>query len=225
MSKHIDPIGVRVLFGETDFLEESCNRYTGVGNVRSATICDCPNCSSVLFPAMNFLFPDKILGSIIEWSNSSLRVLFCPFCAFYIEPYWIRHREENIEIVGGYRDGGEILQKIQTPYRCREILLSSLALEDYPSDEKKLSDLLGRLREPGVYHQIGGSPIRGQHDHLECCDCAQKMKFAGILDYDDLNVPLYEEVHAPVALIIGDYASMNIFSCGECSVIGLKWTR
>ena len=215
--------GFRIVFAEDDYLEMDCARYTGIGNVTDAIECMCPNCGKDMFPAINLKFPDPMLSSIVEWKAPFLRILFCPSCALYMAPYWIKHVGEKVEIIGGYRDGGEILQNIETPYLCREISLKPLDAGDYPVDEEKLEKLLARSRDPGVYHQIGGLPIKGHHDRLNCCNCEKEMKFLGILDYDDLNVPLYENDHIPVALIIGDYDSLNIFSCEMCSVIGMRW--
>lgn len=217
--------GFRVEFDVVDFLGEDCKHFTGIGAVKSAAKCECPNCGNVMFPAMSLGFPDEKLKSIINWSYSRLHVLFCPFCALYMEPYWIRHNKSGVTVVGGFRDGGEILQKIELPYLCRKILLRPLDCEDYPFDGERLDNLLNRQREPGVYHQIGGVPIRGRGEILKCCDCSGEMRFVGVFDYDDLNVPLYENDHSPVALIIGDYDSMNIYSCDSCSVIGLKWSK
>lgn len=217
--------GFRVEISEVDFLGADCKHYTGVGNVTSAVRCECPNCGNIMFPAMNFGFPDENLESIIAWSYPVLHILFCPFCAFYMEPYWIRHTKAGVAVMGGCRDGGEVLQDIETPYLCREISLKPLVAEDYPIDPERIECLLSRKREPGVYHQIGGMPIKGCNENLKCCDCSREMKFAGILDYDDLNVPLYENNHSPVSLIIGDYDSLNIYLCEECSVVGLSWSR
>lgn len=53
------------------------------------------------------------------------------------------------------------------------------------------------------------------------------MRFAGIVDYDDLNAPLYEKYdngdQEPVALVIGDMDSLHYFTCPEGAVVGLKW--
>ena len=73
------------------------------------------------------------------------------------------------------------------------------------------------------HEQIGGKPIKGKDVELACVECGENMRFAGILDYDDLNVPLYEDEHRPVALIIGDSDCINFYTCLSCQVIGLKW--
>lgn len=219
--------GFRVLIANSDFIGDQSEGYTGIGNVEDAVECDCPNCTNTMYPAfnLNLNFPEVDLHSVIEWKESSLHILFCPFCALYMAPYWLRHKKDNIEIVGGYRDGGEIIQEIETPYACRQISLLPLADEDYPDDDSSLQNLLERRREPGVYHQLGGTPIKGQNEHLNCCDCGCEMKFIGVLDYDDLNVPLYEQGHSPVALIIGDYDALNLYSCIKCAVVGVKWVK
>lgn len=216
--------GYRIHIAEDDTGDLDCPHYSGVGDISDAVELPCPNCSTRLFPAISLSFSDPRLGEIIPWREAHLHVLFCPACAFYMRPYWIRHRA-GLEVVGGYRDGGEILQRIELPYKAREIALLPLRADDYASDADKEARLLERRHPPGVYHQIGGEPIRGQTDNVECCDCGKQMSFAGILDYDDLNIPLYEEGHSPVSLIIGDSDSMNIYSCVDCSVLGLKWAK
>lgn len=215
--------GFRLEIDKQDYFGSSCRHYSGMGNITSAANCRCPNCGNLLYPAIHLSFPDEKLSKVLDWNHPSLTILFCPFCALYMEPYWLRHKSSGVEVVGGYRDGGEILQNIETPYLCREIHIKPLEADDYPVDDAKRENLLSRHRPPGVYHQIGGMPIKGVNKHLNCCDCGGDMSFMGILDYDDLNVPLYEDNHSPVALIIGDYDSLNIYVCKECSVLGLKW--
>jgi hypothetical protein len=219
------PPGFRVHIDEANHFGVHATRYMGVGNLTDPVCCDCPNCCNPLFPALNFQFPDAVLSRVIDWNHPWLHIVFCPFCALYMAPYWIRHIDQAVEIVGGFRDGGDILTNIELPYACREISLAPLVDEDYPIDEAKLHELRARRHGDGVYHQIGGVPIKGQGDSMSCCDCGEPMRFAGILDSDDLHAPLYEENHSPVALIIGDADSLNIFSCVTCSVVGVRWAR
>lgn len=99
-----------------------------------------------------------------------------------------------------------------------------LIAEDYPTTEELAVELSLRKRHDGVYHQLGGVPFRGGYDELPCCKCKCPMNFAGCVDYDDLNVPLYEgEQREPIALIIGDRDCLNIFTCKDCACIGVKW--
>jgi hypothetical protein len=50
------------------------------------------------------------------------------------------------------------------------------------------------------------------------------MSFFGIVDYDDLNVPLSENGGTPVALIIGDRDYMTLLSCPECAIMRVDWS-
>ncbi|MFZ6758762.1 hypothetical protein ACO0K9_16275 [Undibacterium sp. Ji50W] len=201
----------------------ACLHYSGAGNIKGAPDVACPNCANPLFPALNLCTVDPRVRKLIAWPGFYIHVLFCPFCAFYMEPYWIRQQSGNLEIVGGELDGGEILQNINVPYEARKLTLRELASNEYPTKAGDAKMLISRKINPGVYHQLGGAPILATEDGLLCCDCDSEMGFLGILDYDDLNVPLFEENHKPVALIVGDYGQMNIFACVKCSIIGMKW--
>jgi hypothetical protein len=48
------------------------------------------------------------------------------------------------------------------------------------------------------------------------------MQFAGIVDYDDMHVPLYSN-NEPLALVIGDVDCLHLFTCQKCSMLGVKW--
>jgi hypothetical protein len=187
----------------------------------------CPNCSRPLFPIFKLDLRDKRVRDLGLWAKEYLQVLVCPSCAFYTKPYWIRFHSGVIEVRGGRRDDGKILQDIVTPYESRVIKLESLVAEDYPLSKQSVLAFHTRTRPPGVYHQIGGLPKTRGYDEMNCCDCGKSMRFAGIVDYDDLNAPLYEKYdnghQEPVALVIGDMDSLHYFTCPECAVIGIKW--
>lgn len=217
--------GVRLEISPLNFYGNESLHYSGVGSIHNAPELKCPNCSNRLFPAINLTFSDPLLRTIVDWKLNTLHILICPFCAFYMEPYWIKHEADSVEIFGGFRDGGLVLQNINLPYECREISYTPLEIEDYPENPSFKAALLKRERKPGVYHQLGGLALKDADCVVTCCSCASAMAFCGILDYDDLNVPLYEDVKSPVALIIGDYDSMNVYACVECSVIALKWAK
>jgi len=217
--------GFRIRILDSNFSGDECLHYSGVGQIYSAKSIPCPNCSNFLFPAINLSFSDYRLEEILKWKMAELHVLYCAYCAFYMEPYWLKHESNLVLITGGFRDGGEMLQNINQPYNCREIDLTPLVEEDYPDNVEFKNLLLKRKRAPGVYHQIGGVPLKDINYIMACCSCSKQMPFCGVLDYDDLNVPLYEDNENPVALIIGDYDSMNMYACTDCSVIGLKWAR
>jgi hypothetical protein len=183
----------------------------------------CPNCEKELFPVFKLSMSDKRIRDLKLWNEEFLQVLVCPSCALCMEPYWILFRDGKIAIRGGERDGGGILQDINTPYESRLIKLEPLVAEDYPLTEKSHKAFIRRMRPPGIYHQIGGLPNRGGYADMTCCECGKSMSFAGIVDYDDSNVPLTENDHEPVALIIGDMNWLHYFTCAACAVIGVRW--
>jgi hypothetical protein len=126
-----------------------------------------------------------------------------------MEPYWIQHTEKAATILGGVRDGGEILGNITRPFKARQISL-------WPLDS-----VSGTTDIPP--HQLGGQKPNPKIPTLICALCSQPMRFFGILAYDDLNVPLYENGDSPVSLIIGDYDAMYMDICENCHCIGLQW--
>jgi len=140
-----------------------------------------------------------------------------------MKPYWLRYVDKEIEVIGGDRSSYEVLQNVENVDRIRAISLRPLTEDDDPSSDIVMTGYRSRSREEGVYHQIGGKPFRGHDQKLDCPDCGLAMQFAGILDSDDLNVPLYEDQHRPVALIIGDGDCINFYTCQRCRVVGLRW--
>jgi hypothetical protein len=48
--------------------------------------------------------------------------------------------------------------------------------------------------------------------------------FFGVLAYDDWNIPLTENGGVPVALIIGDYNTIDISSCSRCRLLAFRWS-
>jgi hypothetical protein len=117
----------------------------------------------------------------------------------------------TIVVLGGERDGGEVVHDITKPYRAREITLCPL--ESVPES----------MDVP--LHQFGGIRPNPSIPALPCALCSQEMRFIGVLAYDDLNVPLYENGDSPVALIIGDNDRMYLEVCETCQCIGLQWVH
>jgi hypothetical protein len=58
----------------------------------------------------------------------------------------------------------------------------------------------------------------------ECQRCGGRVEFFGVIDYDDLNVPLYVE-EAPRSLSIGDMRSLNVYLCRQCPTINYGITE
>jgi hypothetical protein len=209
--------GFRIVIRQTGTSPHQCGG--DVVGVRAAP--KCPNCGQLIFPVFRIDNQDPSVAALELWDLPLLQVLVCPSCALYMEPYWVRFDDDAITIEGGERDGGDVLQKIESPYEVRPIELESLDT-GIITDSTRLR-LLSREIPPGIYHQLGGEPFRGSLQPLSCYRCSNVMIFAGIVDYDDANVPLYEPVRRPVALIIGDGDCLHFFTCRSCAVVGLRW--
>ena len=101
--------------------------------------------------------------------------------------------------------------------------------EEKPENSRLSSKYIDKLNnreiDDGVYHQLGGIPFKDVYYKCQCTECLNEMKFSGIIDYDDLNIPLYENEGNPVSLIIGDYDCINFYICNTCSYICYHWAR
>jgi hypothetical protein len=176
-----------------------------------------------LFPVFKLNLQDNRIKNLGLWEEKYLQILVCASCPLYLQPYWVWFKSDTIEIVGGLRDKSSISAYIEYPFEVRII-----TLEKNPEpDDKTMSEFREKFSRrsipPGVYHQIGGIPVFNCYQSLKCLHCKKPMKFAGIVDYDDLNVPLYEVGHVPVALIIGDSDSLYFFTCRQCNIVGFQF--
>jgi hypothetical protein len=174
----------------------------------------CPNCSAPLFPVFRLSVGDPSVRRLELWPEGLLEVLVCPRCALYLSPYWVHYGDGRATVHGGRRDGGEVIQGIDHPYDSRAIELRPLALGDGEG---------GGARRPR--HQLGGTPFRRSASGMTCVVCGEPMRFAGVVDDDDENVPLYENGGTPVALVIGDCDCLHVFTCSACRVVGLSLAR
>jgi hypothetical protein len=199
--------GYRIRIGPDDYGGESAEHFCGCGSVCDAVRVACPNCGRWLFPIFSLSFGDDRLAHLGIWSRPRATVVVCPACSLYMEPYFIHH-SPRLHVSGGERDGGEVLQDIDYPYACR--LLTLHALPD---------------TDPGVpRHQVGGPQPSATPARADCPGCSRPMSFFGIVDYDDLNVPLSENGGTPVALIIGDRDYLTLQSCLECAIMRVDWS-
>lgn len=195
----------------SDSKYEAAAGFSGVGDSK-LELCDCPNCGGKMFPGWVVNTKNNLVQKYVDWPLNEIWALFCPRCAFYMEDYWIFFEESGdvIEIFGGERDGGIVLQDIDFPYQSRA--LNIVENNDF--------EFFHRPR-----HQIGGVPFKDVDYRIMCPKCKSPMSFLGVLDYDDKNVPLYENGGHPVALIIGDYDCLNIYSCSPCRALGFHWAQ
>jgi hypothetical protein len=184
----------------------------------------CPNCLKPVFPVFKLNLQDDRIKSLGLWDDDFLQILVCASCPFYLQPpYWVCFSSDAIEIVGGLRDKNAISAYIEHPFESRAITLETIQGLDYDLTPEAQEMFLQRSFPQGVYHQIGGLPLFGYSEPLECFSCKKPMMFAGMVDYDDLNVPLYETGHVPVALIIGDSDRLYFFTCRQCSIVGFQY--
>jgi hypothetical protein len=218
--------GFRVIIAPENTTAGKQGHFSGYHEKQTGALYkECPCCKYQMFPALNLDFADSSLLPLGVWPQRYLNVLFCPFCGFYMKPYWIKYSAHGVDIVGGDCSSQKVIQKIEMPYSISTISFRELNDDERPSNPSVRRSYISRTREEGVYHQVRGEPIKGQNEQLTCPDCGTGMAFAGILDYDDLNVPLYESSHKPVALIIGDGDCINWYTCIRCLVVGLKWVH
>ncbi len=196
-----------------DFLGEYAPMFSGSGRILNAPRAECPNCQLPMFPALNFESTD-LVDCRERFGCEFVSFLFCPSCAHHLAPYWVRLRK--MEVIGGLKDGGEVMVDVCRPYKARLIELREIF---------EIPTFLDRNADCGIYHQIGGAPIVGKSQIMECCDCGRPMKFAGILDSDDLNVPLYENAESPLSLMIADSNCLNVYACVSCAVLGMQIAR
>lgn len=212
-------LGYRIAICSDDHTESKLpEHYTG-----GTSTTPCPNCGQLFFPVFNIDCTSDICKKLDIWELQRFIAYVCPACALYMDPYWIQYDGDSVvDVIGGYREDASKIQNIETPYSVRSITLSEIDTEVYLSTE--VNDLYSnRKAENGVYHQLGGIPITQLPDSMICPRCSNVMDYAGIIDYDDLNVPLYEDNHRPVALIIGDLDSIYLYTCKQCSIIGYRW--
>jgi hypothetical protein len=200
--------------------------YCGIARNAPSLDCKCPNCSRAMFPIFDIDTKAVDLTLFKNWNSTRIIVFVCPSCFLYMEPYYIFQEDAKApQIMGGFRDEGEVVNHIDFPYTFRSLRLRELVKGELADSQEQIGQYVSRHIENGIYHQLGGLPFKGVNSHLECCNCGTSMSFAGIVDYDDLTVPLYENNGEPVSLIIGDSDCLNIYICPECSILGLLWVQ
>ena len=129
------------------------NHYSG-----GECLARCPNCNNAMMTAFSINGPDAMCCVSPYWSTRRVSVLFCPSCALYMEQYWITQTSTSPEIIGGYRDGGEILNDIEPETPVRQITLQPLRDEEFTHD--RIQERVRRAAECGVYHQLGGHAFK-----------------------------------------------------------------
>lgn len=198
--------------------------YSGVLRPEQA-LCTCPSCNLPMFPTLNFARP--IPG--ITWRSELcvdgvLSLDVCPNCAHSLNNYYVTIEAGGRKAEGGYRYEGGPAMEIDLPFRCRQVDLTPIQATFW-DDPDAQEEYLGRQLLEGVYHQVGGRAVKACRDPIDQCQrCGGSVEFFAVIDYDDLNVPLYEG-GAPRALVIGDLRSLNVYLCQQCPTLNYGITE
>ncbi|QJD99467.1 hypothetical protein HH212_05065 [Massilia forsythiae] len=190
--------------------------YVGSLNEEKPGLCKCPNCGEKMFPVFSIHksingMPD--LNFYDELGYVTMDV--CPFCSHSLKNYFVRIDNGNRVAAGGYIDGNGPSNFIDTPFESRAVTLVAVA-ESVWNEKEFLEKYAKREILGGVRHQLKGKKIKNEVQPLKnCMCCGGKLEYFATIDYDDLNIPLYEKKE-PRALIIGDMKSLNVMACMEC---------
>jgi hypothetical protein len=178
-----------------------------------------------MFPTLNFARP--IPG--ITWRSELcvdgvLSLDVCPNCSHSLNNYYVTVEAGGRKAVGGFMDEGGTRWEIDMPFRCRQVDLQPIQVSFWDDPDAQEEYLTRQLLE-GVYHQVGGQPVKPCRDPIdECQYCGGSVEFFAVIDYDDLNVPLYEGTE-PRSLLIGDMRSLNVYLCRQCPTINYGITQ
>ncbi|WP_116808200.1 hypothetical protein [Steroidobacter cummioxidans] len=172
-----------------------------------------------MFPVLNFASP--IPG--ITWRSELgvdgvLSLDVCPSCSHSLNNYYVTIEAAGRKAAGGFMDEGGPVWELDLPFGSRRVDLQPISVSFWDDLDAQEEYLSRRLLE-GVYHQVGGRAVKTCRDPIdECQRCGGRVDFFAVIDYDDLNVPLYEEAQ-PRSLIIGDMRSLNVYLCRQCPTI------
>jgi hypothetical protein len=160
-----------------------------------------------MFPAFQLDLHDPQLEDLLSWPHRVLELLVCPRCPLYMEPYWIRYGANAATVSGGDMIG-EVLLDIRHPYDSHTVELADAVFS--PGNPR---------------HMIGVEDQHVSGSALSCLYCARPMKSLALVDTDEQNVPLYDSMGSPAALIIGDNDLLHVSCCEPCSTLGFQWIR
>lgn len=190
--------------------------YCGVVS-NTPSLCKCPNCKENMFPIFSV---NKKASCAPKFDYFYVKDFFildvCPSCSHGLKNYYVRY-EQDVRIAGGgFIDGKGPSNYIDQPFESRTVKINPIDV-DLWSDASFINNILDRKFFDGVCHQLGGLKLKQERNPLTACLCckSEQISYIGTIDYDDLNIPLYEK-GKPCALIIGDMQSINVYACNEC---------
>lgn len=222
------PVGYRI-FIEGDVQDNPTNtayQHSSGGEIEgNYSKTNCPICSTQLFPIFKFDHLDQRVLALNLWDLPFLQVLVCPYCFFGYMPYWIWFQEKQIEVEYEDFDTSYLPPKDESgsefSYETVSISLDLLQENDYPISNEIIKAFINRQREPGIYHQLGGVSPTGDSGQMKCNRCKLEMVFAGVIDSDTENVPIYQNEEM-IGFLIADCHKLYFYTCKPCHVIGVQ---
>lgn len=204
---------------ETVKAEEDTPIFSGELKLRSPVLCQCPNCEQPMFPV--FTIKRAIAGlpqDEIYDEHGFITIDVCPSCSHSLQNYYVKNDGALRVAYFGFIDKLGPSNYIDQPFESRSVKLTPVPLHFW-GDDDFLTKYFDRKLLAGVLHQLGGKKMKKERVPLEkCLCCGDKLTFFATVDYDDLNIPIYENQEAR-ALIIGDMQSLNVFSCESCNAL------
>lgn len=193
--------------------------YSGCIQSNESPGCSCPNCGTEMFHVFSIHRSVGGLPNADIYDEKGFLVLdVCPACSHSLRNYFIKVEGPQRIAGGGYIDGKGASNFIDKPYRNRAVTLIPIPENSWDSDDF-IDDYRNRKLLNGVLHQLGGKKIKSERNPLSSCICCGgSLDYLATIDYDDLNVPLYEKSN-PCALVIGDMQSLNVFVCSDCNAL------
>ena len=208
-----------------DLDKEAKSVFSGVLPTGLPKVISCPNCNTPMFPIFSFAkthFPMDIPECFFIDDLFTLDV--CAACTHSLKNYKIDYSSGNKIVSGGYISDHKVSDQLDLPYKCRAVEINPIP-DYFFADKQVLGDYLTRKLKSGVYHQLGGVQLKEDKRPVEFCkdsDC--ELEFLACIDYDDLNVPLYEGGE-PFCLVIGDMQSLNVRMCRKCCILSYSITE
>jgi hypothetical protein len=193
--------------------------FTGQRSNGQPELCRCPNCAEPMFPAFTIRrdIPGMPDADIYD-ENGFATLDVCASCSHSLKNYYTKVDGAKRTAHLGYVDGLGPSNYIDTPYGSRAVAFIDVAHDQW-QDAAFAEKYMDRCLLNGVLHQLGGEKMRDERVPLaECMCCGGNLTYFGTVDYDDLNMPIYEGGE-PLALVIGDMRSLNVFLCDACSAL------